>query len=306
MDPTDPSGKPQRGPDRSETEFAQALGRLPVVSATGPDWENISWERFQVPSFDLRLGALQTHRVALHLAGPVLIERTREGSYDRRWSHGGCSSLIPAGVPVTRFFKGQADFMIAYVAPAIVDEVAMEVFGLDPARVRLVESLAVPDERLEQFGRLLLAEVEAGGVGTRLFTDTVTRALALHLLRAYAPESPQPPAPQGAMVDWRLRKAIDCMHARLAEDLPLSELAASAGLSPSHFARAFRAAVGEPPHRYMIRLRVERARHLLEHTPLPVIEVGFRCGFEQTTHFATMFRKVTGLSPRAYRAARRG
>ncbi len=94
------------------------------------------------------------------------------------------------------------------------------------------------------------------------------------------------------------------MQANLADDLPLSRLAAAAGLSPSHFARAFRAAVGQPPHRYMVRLRIERARQLLEQTRLPVTEVASRCGFEQTTHFATMFRKVTGQSPRAYRAAR--
>ena len=304
MDPTDPTGTAQRRSEDSPADFARSLGRCPVLSASGLGWENISLERFQVPVFDLKLGALNVHRVTLHLAGPVLIERTREGRHDRRWSHGGCSNLIPAGVPVTRFFKGQADFMVAYVAPTIVNEVAAEIFGLDPARVRLVESLAVADEAIERFGQLLLAEVEAGAAGTRLFTDTVTRALALHLLRAYSPESPQAQPPPGAMVDWRLRKAIDFMHANLAKDLNLSQLAATAGLSPSHFARAFRAAVGEPPHRHMIRLRIEQARHLLEHTQLPVIEIGYRCGFEQTTHFATMFRKFTGLSPRAYRAAR--
>ncbi len=76
------------------------------------------------------------------------------------------------------------------------------------------------------------------------------------------------------------------------------------GLSPSHFARAFRGATGEAPHRYLIRLRVEAAGHLLEQTRLPIIDVGLRCGFTQASHFATTFRKATGLSPRAYRAAR--
>lgn len=304
MDPTDPTGTAQRRLEGPPADYARSLGRRPVLSASGLGWENVSLERFHVPFLELRLGALNVHMVSFHLAGPVLIERIREGSYDRRWTHSGCSNLIPAGVPVTKFFKGQAEFMVAYVAPSIVDEVGAEVFSLDPARVRLVESLAVPDEKLGQFGQLLLAEAEAGGVGTRLFTDTITRALALHLLRTYSPESPQAQVPQGPMVSWRLRKAIDCMHANLAVDLPLSQLAAEAGLSPSHFARAFRAAVGEPPHRHMIRLRIERARHLLEHTRLPVIEIGYRCGFEQTTHFATMFRKLTGFSPRAYRAAR--
>ncbi len=290
----------------SPADYSRSLGRSPILSAFGNGWERVMLERYQVPAFELKLDGLTTHRVSLHLAGPVLIERTRDGIHDRRWSQAGCSDLIPAGVPVTRSVKGRADFINAYVATAVVDEVAAEVFGLDPARVRLIESLAVADATLDHFGRLLLAEAEAEatGSGTRLLTDAISRALALHLLRAYSPDAPPAPVPRGAMVGWRLRKALDCMQANLAEDLPLTRLAAAAGLSPSHFARAFRAAVGHPPHRYMILLRIERARHLLEHTRLPVIEVGYRCGFEQTTHFATMFRQVTGLSPRAYRAAR--
>ena len=293
---------PARG---SPADFGRALGRSPVQAAVGNVWEHVALERYQVPSFELKLGAIDAHRVTLHLAGPVLIERTRDGAHDRRWSHAGCSNLIPSGVPVTRSFSGQADFTVAYIAPAIVDEVATEVFGLDPARVELLESFAVPDDKLQDFSALLLAEAEAGGPGTRLFADSLTRALALHLLRAYSPGASRMPVPMGPMVDCRLRRALECIHASLAEDLPLSRLAAAAGLSPSHFARSFRAAVGQSPHRYVIHLRVERARGLLEDTRMPVVEVGIRCGFAQITHFATMFRKVTGLSPRAYRASRR-
>ena len=285
-------------------DYARSLARPPVLSVSNKDWQDVSLQRFQVPFHDVKLAASCVHRVTVHFAGPVLIERTREGRRDRQWSDRGCSNLVPAGVPVTRSFKGQADFMVAYVNPAVVNEVASDVFDLDPARVQLVESLAAKDETLERFGRLLLAEAEGGGVGTRLFVDTVTRALALHLLRAYSVESQRASVLPGVMVGWRLRRTIEYMQANLAENLPLPQLAAAAGLSPSHFTRAFRAAVGEPPHRYLIRLRVEQARNLLEHTRLPIIEISLRCGFEQTTHFATMFRKTTGLSPRAYRAAR--
>ena len=285
-------------------KYAHSVGHRPVLSVVGKGWEHVSLERYRVPSVDLKLGELHVHRVSLHLAGPVLVERTRDGRRDRRWSGLGCTNLIPAGVPVPSSVKGQADFIVACIAPTIVDEVAGEVFQVHPARVRLVETLAIPDQMLERFCRLLVMEAETGGSGTRLFTDTVTRALALHLLRAYADEPSRPIAPPGGLVAWRLRRAMEYMHSNLAENLSLSELAAATNLSPSHFARAFRATTGEPPHRYLVRLRIDHARHLLEHTRLPVIEIGVRCGFAQTTHFATMFRKITGLCPRAYRAAR--
>ncbi len=286
-------------------DFARAQVCPPVLSSDGRGWSHVSLHRFQVPNFDVRLGASYFHRVTLHLAGPVLIERSRAGRRDCRWSREGLSNVVPSGVPVTRSFRGWADFLVVYLASEIVAEVAVGALDLNPARVELVESLAVFDQTLAGLGRLLKAEAEADeAAGTRLFTDTLARALALHLLRAYSAYAAPPPCQTGALAGWRLRRATEFMHANIAEDIPLAQLAATVGLSPSHFARAFRGATGEAPHRYLIRLRVEAAGRLLEQTRLPIIDVGLRCGFTQASHFATTFRKATGLSPRAYRAAR--
>ena len=285
-------------------DFARAVASPPILSSDDRGWKQVSLHRFQVPQFDVRLGASYLHRVTVHLAGPVLIERSREGQRDCRWSREGLSNVVPAGVPVTRSFRGQADFLAVYLASEVVAEVAADALELDPSRVELVESLAAVDDTLAALGRLIMAEAEAGGAGTRMFIDMLARALALHLLRTYSTDAAPPPAESGALIGWRLCRATDYMHAHIAEDIPLVRLAAAAGLSPSHFARAFRAATGEPPHRYLTRLRIEAASHLLEQTRLPIIDVGLRCGFAQASHFATMFRKATGLSPRAYRAAR--
>ncbi len=286
-------------------DFARAQASPPVLSSDDRGWSQISLHRFQVPHLDIRLGASCFQRVTLHLAGPVLIERSREGRRDCRWSREGLSNVVPAGVPVTRSFRGQADFVAVYLAPEVVAEVAADAFGLDPGRIELVESLAAFDEALARLGRLLMAEAETGeAAGTRLFTDMLARALALHLLRAYSADAAPPSGEPGALTGWRLRRTTDFMHANMAEDIPLARLAATVGLSPSHFARAFRGATGEAPHRYLIRLRVEAAGRLLEQTRLPIIDVGLRCGFTQASHFANTFRKATGLSPRAYRAAR--
>ena len=294
----------QRPGGTMPTDYARSLVRPPVVSSDGHGWQHLLLHRFQVPYLDVKLGASCMNRITINLAGSVLVERKHETGHDRRWSNSGTTTLIPAGVPMTRSFKGQADFMVIYLTRGIVADVAADVMDLDQECNPLVESFNDQDETIERFGRLFLAEAEHGGAGTRLFTDALTRALALHLLRTYSAGSPRPPVLPNALVGWRLRRAIEYMHAHISEDMPLAQLAAASGLSQSHFTRAFRAATGKPPHRYLIRLRVDKARHLLEHTRLPIIDIGLRCGFEQATHFATMFRKITGLSPSSYRAAR--
>ena len=283
--------------------FASCMQSAPVLSTKTHDWRAVSIERYKVPSFAMDLAACGTHRLTLDLAGPVLIRRKRGGRHDCEWSQAGCSNFVPAGVPVVRSCEEEADFMVAYLDPRVVDEVATEVFGVDSGRIELAETLAARDPALERFGALLLAEAEADVVGTRLFLETLVRALAVHLLRVNCAHVGGREPFRETTVDWRVQRAIELMRARLDQELALAELSNAAGLSPSHFARAFRAATGLPPHRYLIRLRVQEACRLLERTGMPIIEVGLSCGFEQPTHFATMFRKVMGLAPRAYRTA---
>ena len=135
--------------------------------------------------------------------------------------------------------------------------------------------------------------------------DSLGRALSLNLLRRYSNLAPMVPEAPFSLAGRRLRRVLEYMHAHLDEALSLAQLAGAGGLSQSRFVRAFREAMGQPPHRYLVALRIDRARDLLEHTDLSVIEIALRCGFEQPTHFATMFRKITGFSPRAWRSARR-
>ena len=300
---------PQRPCGITPAEIADRLPTRPVLTSAGHGWDGVTLQRYQLLSSVIDFPPPIDHRLVLHLSGAALIERTTGGRRERWWFDSGCAALTPACLPVTRSTKGRVDVMHIYIAPTLVEEVAAEAYGADPARVHLFERVAVFDEALNQLGRLLLAEAEAHAPGGRLVADTLARALAVHLLRRHSSLAPEAPdaskRPSSAMPGWRLRRVVEHMHANLTENLSLAQLAAVGGLGPSWFAHAFRAATGEPPHRFLVRLRVERARDLLEHTALPVIEVGLRCGFEQPNHFATMFRKLTGMSPSAYRTARR-
>jgi AraC family transcriptional regulator len=83
-------------------------------------------------------------------------------------------------------------------------------------------------------------------------------------------------------------------------------MAGVANLSPSHFARQFRAATGSAPHQYVIARRVEQAQQLLrEEEELSLGEVAFRVGFADQSHFSLHFKGIVGLTPRQFRISTR-
>lgn len=107
--------------------------------------------------------------------------------------------------------------------------------------------------------------------------------------------APVPPA-------RHLLRAKDLADARYADPLTVPDMAAAARLSPAHFSREFRRTFGEPPHRYLLTRRLERAAALLRNTDRSVTEICFAVGLSSVGSFTTSFRRMYGTTPTAYRA----
>ena len=100
-----------------------------------------------------------------------------------------------------------------------------------------------------------------------------------------------------------LLRAKDLVDARYREPLDVRALARAAHLSPAHFSREFRRAFGEPPHKYLLTRRLERAAALLRNTDHTVADICLAVGLRSVGLFTSTFGRVFGLSPTAYRAA---
>ena len=148
-----------------------------------------------------------------------------------------------------------------------------------PVRLNSSAASPCPDHRADQLIRLLLAEAETPGPSSSLMAESLGRALTIHLLRFHSSLSGSPQVPTAHCPAPRMQRVIAQMRSRLDQEMKLSGLAAYAGLSPSQFVRSFREATGLPPHRYLRGLRIDKARELLEHTDLPVIDIALTCGF---------------------------
>lgn len=108
--------------------------------------------------------------------------------------------------------------------------------------------------------------------------------------------TPVPPA-------RHLLRARDLIDARYREPLDIPTLARAARLSPAHFSREFRRVFGEPPHRYLVTRRMERAAALLRTTDRSVGDICLAVGLTSVGSFTSRFGRTYGMSPTAYRAA---
>ena len=95
----------------------------------------------------------------------------------------------------------------------------------------------------------------------------------------------------------RVLSIIEMMEANLSEPLTLIEVADAAGLSRRQIERLFRGQMGRSPARYYLEIRLDRARHLLLQSNLPVVEVAVACGFVSASHFSKCYRELYGRSP---------
>jgi transcriptional regulator GlxA family with amidase domain len=95
------------------------------------------------------------------------------------------------------------------------------------------------------------------------------------------------------------------IEAHLEENIALEALAAAAGLSMFHFARAFKQSEGVTPHSYLVQRRIERAQELLTVTDCSLSDIALATGFSDQSHLARHFRERVGMPPSAFRWSKR-
>jgi AraC family transcriptional regulator len=192
-----------------------------------------------------------------------------------------------------------SEYVNLVLDPDLLQQMAIE-HGLS-ANTAIEHRVIFQDPTILHVAQLLKTEVLSGGLAGNLYVESLRNLLAVHLLRNHISGITEPKAEIVYLEGLRLKQLKDYIEDRLAEDLTIATLAALIPMSQFHFARAFKAAVGEPPHRYIMQRRMERAKVLLSVTRLSVAEISYQTGFANQSHFTTQFRKAIGLTPKQFR-----
>lgn len=161
------------------------------------------------------------------------------------------------------------------------------------------------DDTLRHLALSLLPALRRPAEVNALFTEHVALAVALHLLQRCGAKPDVGRRLRGGLAAWQERRARDYIRDHLDADIDLRLLASDCGLSPAHFAKAFKCSVGMPPHRWLLKQRVDRACELLAHGNDRLEAVALACGFADQSHMTRVFSRATGVPPGAWRRMRR-
>jgi AraC family transcriptional regulator len=109
---------------------------------------------------------------------------------------------------------------------------------------------------------------------------------------------------RGGLASWQIARVRAYIDSNLHRTIHIRDLSAVARRSPAHFSRKFKLAVGESPHAYVVRRRLERAGHLMMTSAEPLSEIALSVGFSDQAHLCRLFRRAFGRSPASWRRER--
>jgi AraC family transcriptional regulator len=160
---------------------------------------------------------------------------------------------------------------------------------------------AFSDPLISQIALMVANEIETG-FADGILADALNIALAAQVTRRFVDPSTITLEPTNGLSGERLKRVQDYVEVHLNDRLTLTEIAGVACLSPYHFSRSFKQAVGVSPHRYVAQQRVERAKTLMQWSNRSLAVIAQEVGFTDQSHLTSVFRRETGVTPGQYRA----
>jgi len=247
--------------------------------------------------------------ILVALAGRTPVHWKRDGAVQRTVSvQPGVVGIMPLGFEETETeIAAPVECLHIFLPPSVTGHSALADFDADPAATEIVRRCAGgPDPLLREIAVALLGVISRPPEPTdRLFVEGASAMLAAHLVSKYSNIARRHASPSPSLSYDRLRRVLDLVEDRFANEIGLDELAAEACLSSFHFSRLFQKATGLSPHRYVAERRVREAKARLAEGRLSLVEIALETGFGSQGNFNRIFRKHTGRTPGQFRIERR-
>ncbi|MDR3375061.1 MAG: AraC family transcriptional regulator [Ancalomicrobiaceae bacterium] len=190
------------------------------------------------------------------------------------------------------------DNLIFIVTKTALDEIC-EDRGVPSVNQLYIKPGGVLDETVWHLGNALLPALERAHEASSIYAQQIMLGAYTYFAQAFGGMRPTHTR-QGTLAPWQFRRATEAMSSSLDADVCLKELASQCRLSVSYFVRAFKNTTGDPPHRWLLRYRVERSKSLLAHTEATLAEIAISCGFADQSHFTRVFKSFVGIPPAAW------
>lgn len=271
-------------------------------------WHPLNFERREAaPDSKCLPGGSSEHLIFVSLA-PGRVQRERAGEVVAQKLVPGCVAVQPSGQSVRWSWDTRLSFSVMTLEPAFLDQVARQVFGLEPGDYELLAAEREQDPVISNIAGVLSREVVRAEVGGKLYAESLANILAVHLLRNYSRHYGNDASHQqaGARLLPKSRAVADAIRfiqENYARDIRLDDIAAAVHLSAFHLSRLFKQATGVSLHQYLVQVRVNAARSLLSagSGQRSLAELASAVGFADQSHLTRQFKRHFGVTPSQFR-----
>jgi AraC family transcriptional regulator len=281
----------------ADVEMARVLNTEPVRMALDPSGAAIAHWKHD-PLHDV-VEPMSDHVIMAYNGTVQHAERRSGRSVAKGTFRPGAVIIIPEGSSSRWDIPKPVDVVQLYLPPTTLERVARETNTA--TAVDLLERTGHPDPVTS---RLLLSAadgLEGNSALDTLFRHQLIDLLATRLLAAHTASPTTFEPTMGGLSPKVLLRAIERLRSDSDADVSLAALASDAGLSRSHFCRAFKESTGLSPHAWLRQYRLEQAMNMLRDTDTSIVSVAAELGYASQTAFAAAFRRLTGETPSDWR-----
>ena len=283
-----------------EEGYKRIFSRSPLLSSVSAQWDGIlvAYDYLlpgQTPEISVKQHGIG---IFVEMPEPALAERLIDGRFRREQVLQGDVVIVPANTWHRTSWNTAGGAIVLGLEPKEFTRTIDEIIERD--RIELIPHFATPDPLVHQIGLALKRALENSGNTSRLYAETMTTALMVHLLQYYSAQQLTIPTYTGGLSKLKLQQVVDYIHAHLDRDLSLKELAAVVQMSAHYFSQLFKQSTGITPHQYVIHCRIERAKELLMQRKLTISDVAKVVGFVDQSHFHRHFKRLVGITPKAF------
>jgi AraC family transcriptional regulator len=281
-------------------QMAPLLPTAPNLSSRSIQWQGIVFEKHVTEAIYIPKHEHPTNFLHLQTNGPVALEWQSQGRRHNQQMLPNSLMLLPQGTQDEVRWAGAVARTMLSLDQQMIEASAHE--ALPRGKIELVELWGFHDPHLLNLIFALQADLNDGSPAGRLYGEALATALAVYLQQRYAIQPVKTKIYHGGMPKYRLNRVLEFIAEHEAENIPLSQLAEIAGMSPHYFSELFRQSLKLSPHQFILRRRIERAKRLLHNPELSLLQISLDTGFQDQSHFTKVFRRLVGVTPMQYRA----
>ena len=268
-----------------------------VLTSHDAGWQNIVFEHHRQPPHEMPETNYQQHVLVVNSV-EALFEIKMVDRFEKINGTEGDLTLIPANVDYQSADLTENEFFVLAIEPQFLLSNGLELIKSN--KVELIPNFSKPDPFVYGTALALKQELEIDYYGCGLYAESLLNALAVHLLRKYNTTKVDVKNYHNGLSRQEIKLVIDYIKANLEEKIGLDALAKITQTSPYYFSRLFKQSTGITPYQYVIQQRIELGKQLLKKEELPIAEIAMMCGFANQSSFTTTFRKLVGVTPKAY------